>query len=58
MSVDPVASEVRWSWLLLLLDAAERSAMTPLTNRRLHSLAFYGNTLAPVYDLQFQTENS
>ena len=38
-------------WLLLLLDAAERSGLAPLSVERLHRLVYLANALAPVYDL-------
>lgn len=38
-------------WLLLLLDASERSGIAPLSVERLHRLVYLANTLAPVYDL-------
>jgi len=38
-------------WILLLLDACERSGVTPLSVERLHRLVYLANTLAPVYDL-------
>jgi hypothetical protein len=38
-------------WILLLLDACERSGIAPLSVQRLHRLVYLANTLAPVYDL-------
>jgi hypothetical protein len=38
-------------WLLLLLDASERSGIAPLSVERLHRVVYLANTLAPVYDL-------
>ncbi len=38
-------------WLLLLLDAAERAGVAPLSVRRLHRLVYLANAMAPVYDL-------
>lgn len=38
-------------WLLLLLDASERSGITPLSVERLHRLVYLANALAPVYHL-------
>lgn len=38
-------------WLLLLLDAAERSALAPLAVSRLHRLVYLANAMAPVYQL-------
>lgn len=38
-------------WLLLLLDAAERAGIAPLSVERLHRLIYLANALAPVYDL-------
>lgn len=38
-------------WILLLLDASERSGIAPLSVERLHRLVYLANTLAPVYDL-------
>lgn len=38
-------------WILLLLDAAERSGIAPLSVERLHRLVYLANTLAPVYEL-------
>jgi hypothetical protein len=41
----------RWSWILLLIDAAEQAGLTPIDAARLHRLAFFANCLSPVYDL-------
>jgi hypothetical protein len=38
-------------WILLLLDACERSGIAPLSVERLHRLVYLANTLTPVYDL-------
>lgn len=38
-------------WILLLLDASERSGIAPLSVERLHRLVYLANTLAPVYEL-------
>ncbi|HEY5409278.1 MAG TPA: hypothetical protein VIJ94_01000 [Caulobacteraceae bacterium] len=38
-------------WLLLLLDAAERAGVTPLSVGRLHRLVYLANAMAPVYDI-------
>jgi hypothetical protein len=38
-------------WLLLLLDAAERSGIAPVSVKRLHRLVYLANAMAPVYDL-------
>jgi hypothetical protein len=48
---DPSGLETKRAWQLLLLDAAERAAITPLPSERLHRLAYLANCLAPVYDL-------
>lgn len=45
------SDEERWSWLLLLLDAAEQAGLTPISVARFHQLAYFANCLAPVYDL-------
>lgn len=37
--------------LLLLLDAAERAAVTPLHSRRLHAFAYLADVLSPVWSL-------
>ena len=37
--------------LLLLLEAAERAAMTPLESRRLHAFAYLSDVLSPVWKL-------
>jgi hypothetical protein len=37
--------------LLLLLDGAERAALTPLPEEQLHRLAYLANCLSPIYDL-------
>lgn len=37
--------------LILLLDAAERAAVTPLSSRRLHAFAYLADVLSPVWDL-------
>jgi hypothetical protein len=37
--------------LLLLLDAAERAAITPLASPRLHAFAYLADVLSPVWDL-------
>lgn len=38
-------------WILLLLDASERSGIAPLSVERLHRLVYLANALAPVYEL-------
>ena len=38
-------------WLMLLLDAAGRSALAPMGVSRLHRLVYLANAMAPVYDL-------
>lgn len=38
-------------WLLSLLDALERAAVTPISQQELHRLAYLANVLSPVYDL-------
>lgn len=38
-------------WLLILLDAAERIGIAPLSAQRLHRLIYLANAMAPVYDL-------
>lgn len=38
-------------WLLLLLEAAERNAIYPITMSQLHRLVYLGNVLAPVYNV-------
>jgi len=37
--------------VLLLLDAAERAAVAPLSTDRLHTLAFLADVLSPVWNL-------
>jgi hypothetical protein len=37
--------------LLLLLDAAERTGITPLASARLHAFAYLADVLSPVWDL-------
>jgi hypothetical protein len=37
--------------ILLLLDAAERAAATPLSSRRLHAFAYLADVLSPVWNL-------
>ena len=37
--------------ILVLLDAAERAAITPLLSARLHALAYLADVLSPVWDL-------
>lgn len=38
--------------LVTILDAAEKSGLTPLPILQLHTLAFLANTLAPVWDFE------
>jgi hypothetical protein len=38
-------------WLILLLDACERTGTAPLSVSRLHRLVYLANTLTPVYNL-------
>lgn len=38
--------------LVLLLDAAEKTGLTPLPILQLHTLAFLANILAPVWDFE------
>jgi hypothetical protein len=48
----PGTSDVeRWSWILLLLDAAEQAGLTPIDVGQFHRLAYFANCLSPVYDL-------
>lgn len=44
----------RRTWMLLLLDAAERSGITPLPTAQIHQLAFYANGLTPVYEMELR----
>ncbi len=37
--------------VMLLLDAAERAAVTPLASPRLHAFAYLSDVLSPVWDL-------
>jgi hypothetical protein len=37
--------------LLVLLDAAERAAITPIDSSRLHAFAYLADVLSPVFDL-------
>lgn len=39
------------TWLLMLIDGAERMGKTPIDFEDLHSLVYFSNALAPVYDL-------
>ena len=38
--------------IVLILDAAEKTGLTPLPILQLHTLAFLSNILAPVWDLE------
>lgn len=38
-------------WLLTLCDSAERAGLAPIRSDILHELAFFADSLAPVYDL-------
>lgn len=56
MSSEPLSSQAvarvrRRSRLILLLDAAERAAITPLASPRLHALAYLADVLSPVWGL-------
>ena len=41
----------RRAWILAMLDCAEKFGVTPLSRDELHTLAFLGDALAPVYEL-------
>ena len=41
----------RRSRLIVLLDAAERAAITPIASNRLHAFAYLADVLSPVWDL-------
>lgn len=45
----PVAT--RRAWLLLLVDAAERAGLAPLSSIDIHRFAYFADCLAPVYGL-------
>lgn len=49
--LDQIARLRRRGRLLLLLDAAERAAVTPLASPRLHAFAYLSDVLSPVWDL-------
>lgn len=38
-------------WVLLLMDAAERADLTPMSSNHFHRMAFLSNTLSPIYDV-------
>lgn len=48
---DDIGRVRRRSRLLLLLDAAERAAITPLASARLHAFAYLADVLSPVWNL-------
>jgi hypothetical protein len=48
---DDVARTRRRCRLIVLLDAAERAAITPLESRRLHAFAYLADVLSPVWNL-------
>lgn len=39
-------------WMLLLVDAAARNGLTPISKLRLHRLAYLANCLSPVYGIR------
>lgn len=51
--LEPLDVEIvrRRSRLLMLLDAAERAAITPIESRRLHAFAYLADVLSPVWGL-------
>lgn len=51
LSPDQIARLRRRGRLLLILDAAERAAVTPLASPRLHAFAYLSDVLSPVWDL-------
>jgi hypothetical protein len=51
LTEDDVARLRRRGRLLLLLDAAERAAVTPLASARLHAFAYLSDVLSPVWNL-------
>ena len=38
-------------WLVLLLDAADRAGITPISKLRFHRLFYVANCLAPIYEI-------
>lgn len=51
LSADHIARLRRRGRLLLLLDAAEHAAVTPLASPRLHAFAYLSDVLSPVWNL-------
>ncbi len=51
LSDDDMTRVRQRSRLILLLDAAERAAITPISSARLHALAYLADVLSPVWDL-------
>lgn len=51
---EPAVRLRRRSWLLLLMDVAERTGLTPLPSDLVHQLAFLANVLTPIYALDPQ----
>ena len=51
LSPGQIARLRRRGRLLLLLDAAERAAVTPIASARLHAFAYLSDVLSPVWDL-------
>lgn len=49
---DPAGERAqRRTWLLLLLDGAERAALTPMPSQQLHRMVYLANCLSPLYDV-------
>lgn len=51
LSLDQISRLRGRGRLLLLLEAAERAAVTPLASTRLHAFAYLSDVLSPVWDL-------
>lgn len=45
------------AWMLLLVDAAARSGLTPISKLRLHRLAYLSNCLSRVYEIRSNDES-
>lgn len=44
----------RRTWMLLLMDAIDRSGLAPMASSEIHQLAFYANGLTPVYEMELR----
>jgi hypothetical protein len=51
-SMDDLGAYTRRAWIVLLLYALERNTLTPTRKFELHDIAYYANSMAPVFGLE------